>query len=220
MKQLPARRFSVVEVDRRRRRRAPAPCRAARRRIGWRRRPRPGRCARRPPGSPCSPAPARAPTAGSAAVAPDLQADAVPCSSSVRAIEVDAERPLRRQRLDHADVLDRDSAANRPRDSRRRTRRDSAPTARGAGRLVGAGKRLGEAVGPGAHDRARPRSSSVARSGSGVGPPSRPMMKCTRASGAFREERIVGADVALEDLGEIVADLRAHLRCRSGRAAR
>jgi hypothetical protein len=56
--------------------------------------------------SPCSPAPARARKAESAGRAPDLEADALAVVAGA-AVEVDGERPLLRQALDHADVADR-----------------------------------------------------------------------------------------------------------------
>ena len=120
-----------------RRRRAPAPCRAARRRIA-------GACGRDLEGPLVDHAEAHVLQHRHAlrqrdrpAVAPDLEADAR-LARPRRAIEIDAERPVRRQRLDDRGCRRPPSAANRRRDSRRRTRRDSAPAARGRGPARGA----------------------------------------------------------------------------------
>ena len=108
------------------------------------------------------------------------------------AVEVDAERPDRREAFDEPDVGDGDRRRDRLRDSRPETRRDSGGSALRLDRLVDQrraprrGRRSRCARAP------RPRCSSVARSGFGVSPPSRAMMKCTRTSGPSGKERIEG----------------------------
>ena len=80
----------------------------------------------------------------------------------------------------------------------------------GAGRFVGLGKRLDQPIGPGAHDRA-----DLLFQGRAVGIGRRAGLAADDEMHAGQRRivdvRIVGADVALEHLGEIFADLRAHL---------
>ena len=143
------------------------------------------RSARRPPGSPCSPAPARAPTAGSAGRGSRPSGRRTACRPRCAMIEIDAERPLRRQRLDDRGCRRPRPAANRPRGSRRRTRRDSAPAARwrraGSWAAASASANASVQVRTMRADlllqRRRGRDRASRR-------PLRPMMKCTRVSGA------------------------------------
>ena len=138
-----------------------------------------------------------------------------------RAIEIDAERPLRRQALDHADVGDRHrrriglAIAGRERlavalEQRARPGPARAPRASASA----------SASRPGADDRARRLSSSVARSGFGRLAAVAADDEVHAHQRPFREERIEGADAALERLGEIVADRARAPACRSARAAR
>ena len=106
------------------------------------------------------------------------------CVVASAAVEIDAERPLRREALDHADVVDR---------GRRRI-----GLAIAGGERVAVAREQRARLGRLVRLRAAPRrASSVqvrtmlgdrllpasARSGSGVSPSERPMMKCTRTSG-------------------------------------
>ena len=143
-------------------------------------------------------------------VAPDLQADGAALVAGA-AVEVDAERPRRRQALDDADVGDRGGRRIGLAIAVRRMRRDSARTAR----APWPARRPARA-------RRRARRSRCARSRRPPAPGSRGRDSARRPSGAaddemdahqrsFRKERIEGADAAVVGLGEIVADRLAHV---------
>ena len=137
-----------------------------------------------------------------------------------RAMEVDAERPRRRQPLDDPDVGDRGR------------RRIGLAIAGGEGvaiareqrarpaRIVGLRERVAEPVGPGAHDRGDRALRARRGPGLGVAPAIAADDEVHADQRAFREERIERADAAVEDVGEIARRCARAPRCRSGRAAR
>ena len=101
---------------------------------------------------------------------------------AARAVEVDAERLLRRQRLDDADVGDR---RRRRIDLAIVDREGVAVAADSVCALPGSWAAASASFKPSIQLRtiSSTARSSVARSGFGASPSERPMMKCTRTSG-------------------------------------
>ena len=123
------------------------------------------------------------------------------------AVEVDAERPLRREQLDHAHIADGD----RRRIDLAIIDREGAAVARRQrvrlARVVGGGERLVQAVDPAAHDRF---DRAVERGVIGIrrfalGAADDEVHAHQRA---FRKERIEGTHLAIERRCEIIADQR------------
>ena len=142
-------------------------------------------------------------------MAPDLQSDGgvlIPGPP----VEIDAERAVRRQPLDEADVANGIERQNNFRDIPGKRRRDSAATAPAPCRIVDAPQLLAERVDPGAHDRLDRLLQARA-----IG-----IRRVARRSDddemdaderAFREKRVERAHPALVDAGKIIADSLAHV---------